>query len=74
METSGLSGFLEIYVLFQCLSFKEALSLAVFARVNMTEEKKLNKWAQKRLNFKVSNWEAIFKAGLFLSEIGIDNC
>lgn len=46
----------------------------MFARVNMTEEKKLNKWAQKRLNFKVSNWEAIFKAGLFLSEIGIDNC
>lgn len=45
----------------------------MFARINMTEEKELNKWAQKRLNFKVSNWEAIFKAGLFLSEIGIDN-
>lgn len=46
----------------------------MFARVNMTERKELNKWVQNRMNFKVSNWEVIFKAGLFLSEIGIDNC
>lgn len=60
METLGLLGCLEICVLFQRPSLKEALSPAVFAGVKVTGDEELNKWAHKRPGFQVRIWEAIW--------------